>query len=168
MSPLELTLPTAPATQELGQALARSLPQLPDAGLVVYLEGDLGAGKSTLARSLLRACGVTGTIRSPTYTLIESYEAQGVRFVHGDLYRLRGAGEVEELGLRELLPQALTLLEWPERGGSAVPVADLRLQLTYSGEGRCARLVPCNATATDWVSKLRFDRRLQPYLSNLT
>ena len=108
---------------------------------MLYLQGDLGAGKTTCARSLLRALGVVGLVRSPTYTLVETYELAGLTCIHVDLYRLQGLTEVDELGLRDLVgPGCLLLVEWPDRGGAALPPADLTVALNYAGEGRQARV----------------------------
>src|SRR5580700_11242844 len=106
---MEIHLEGSVATESLGQALARSLPDAlrrgaaaGGAGAVLYLQGELGAGKTTCVRSLLRALGVTGLVRSPTYTLVETYILADLTCVHVDLYRLRAATEIEELGLRDM------------------------------------------------------------------
>ncbi len=136
----DFVLPGADDTAALGAKIACALRER--AGLVVYLEGPLGAGKTTLARGLLRALGVTGTIRSPTYTLLEPYELGASRsLIHLDLYRLKGPGELEPLGLRDYDPSACWwLIEWPERGTPKLPPADLRVVLAAEGAGRRARL----------------------------
>src|SRR3546814_2111865 len=95
---------------------------------------DLGAGKSTLARAWLRALGVEGPIRSPTYTLVERYPVPGGEALHLDLYRIGGAGELEFLGLDDA-DVALWLVEWPERGTGGLPAADLRVALSVEGAG---------------------------------
>jgi tRNA threonylcarbamoyladenosine biosynthesis protein TsaE len=106
-------------------------------GGVIYLEGDLGAGKTTFARALLGALGVGERIKSPTYSLIESYRAGDVDAHHLDLYRIADAGELEWLGLGDLwTPGALVLIEWPERGAGALPPADLIVHLRHAGERR--------------------------------
>lgn len=137
-----ITLPNESATLALGAALS---PQLPLTGCV-YLEGDLGAGKTTLVRGLLRAAGHEGAVRSPTYTLIEPYAlARGTVF-HLDLYRLADPEELEFIGLRELLGQGLLLVEWPAQGQGVLPAADWRIELSPSGAGRRASLtVPATA-----------------------
>lgn len=146
----ELQLPDAGATEALGAALARTRP----ATAVVYLRGDLGAGKSTLARALLRALGVTGTIRSPTYTLVERYPLdEGGEAWHLDLYRIADAGELEYLGL-DADETRLWLVEWAERGGGALPAADLVIELATLGEGRSAHLVPASGKGAQWLGKL--------------
>lgn len=146
-----LLLADAEATVALGARLAATRP--PRA--VVHLHGDLGAGKSTLARALLRALGVTGTIRSPTYTLIERYRLHEGEAAHLDLYRLGNAGELDFLGLDELQDAAaLWLVEWPERGGAALPAPDLAIQLVVDGRGRRAVLQPKSATGQAWLERL--------------
>jgi len=137
---VELALADAAATERLGARLARALDAAP---AVIALQGELGAGKSTLARALLRALGVAGTIRSPTYTLVEPYEAGGRRIFHLDLYRLADAEELEYLGVRDLgAASALLLIEWPERAAGALPAVDLWVRMTYQGRGRMAALSP--------------------------
>ncbi|MBS3896282.1 tRNA (adenosine(37)-N6)-threonylcarbamoyltransferase complex ATPase subunit type 1 TsaE [Silanimonas sp.] len=145
-----IDLPDAAATEALGRALAAARPVRAH----LALEGDLGAGKSTLARALLRALGVSGSIRSPTYSLIERYPlADGGEAAHLDLYRLADAGELDVLGLDELEASAsLWLVEWPERGGRQLPPADLAVALQVEGEGRRARLRALSPTGRDWLA----------------
>lgn len=139
MLALRRDLPDEAATEALGRALAGILPR-PVAG-VIALEGSLGAGKSTLARALLRALGVTGTIRSPTYTLVEPYDSPAGRVLHMDCYRLGDAEELDMLGLRDSPPEStLWLVEWPERAAGALPAIDLAIRLTLQGEGRSAEI----------------------------
>jgi tRNA threonylcarbamoyladenosine biosynthesis protein TsaE len=166
---LELKLATPAATELLGEALARSLPQAHAAGTVVHLRGDLGAGKTTCVRGLLRALGATGAVRSPTYTLLETYPLATLTCVHVDLYRVQQPNEVDELGLRDLLdPQHLLLIEWPDKGGAAVPAADLVLELEYADWGRLARVSAAEEVGQCWIRELGLDSRLVPYVSNLT
>lgn len=145
-----LELPDATATETLGRALAAARP----ARACLLLEGELGAGKSTLARALLRALGVRGNIRSPTYTLIERYSLpEGGEAAHLDLYRLADASELDFLGLDELeASAALWLVEWPERGGKQLPAADLAVALRVVGSGRQARLRALSPAGRDWLS----------------
>ncbi len=108
---------------------------------IVWLEGQLGAGKTTLARAILHGRGYNGRVKSPTYTLVEPYElADGVVY-HIDLYRLADAEELEWLGLRDLLESSsLLLVEWPERGAGVLPDADLCIRITPAGQGRMVSL----------------------------
>jgi len=145
----EMFLADADATAALGARLARALPRR----AVVYLHGDLGAGKSTLARALLRSLGVTGTIRSPTYTLVEQYPVpDGGTALHLDLYRIGDPGELEFLGLDGDI--RLWLVEWPERGQGALPPADLDIALAVEGQGRQCRLQPATAAGEAWLGAM--------------
>jgi len=122
---------------------------------VIFLHGELGAGKSTLARAMLRALGVTGPIKSPTYTLVERYPLDAGEAVHLDLYRIAGTGELEFLGLDELAMSArLWLVEWPERGETALPSADLTVHLAVEREGRQAELQANSQSGTDWLARV--------------
>ena len=138
MSPTTEWLADSAATEALGAALAKTLAP----GAVVFLQGDLGAGKTTLVRGLLRALGYQGAVRSPTYTLLESYPFNSGLVVHHlDLYRLADPEELEWIGLRELLTaQAIILIEWPQQGAGMLPAADLDIQLVIEGCGRRATL----------------------------
>ena len=152
---MHLFLPVTDATEALGQALARTRPAV----AVVHLRGDLGAGKSTLARALLRALGVAGAIRSPTYTLVERYPVEGGEAWHLDLYRIGDAGELEFLGLDEGAA-VLWLVEWPERGGAALPRADLQVDLSVEGNGRAARLVAASPQGQQWLERVATEGEL--------
>ena len=152
---MHLFLPDTDATEALGQAVARARP----GGAVVELRGDLGAGKSTLARALLRALGVAGAIRSPTYTLVERYPVEGGEAWHLDLYRIGDAGELEFLGLDEGAAE-LWLVEWPERGGAALPRADLQVDLSVEGNGRAARLVAASPQGQQWLERVATEGEL--------
>lgn len=136
--PAPIPLVDSAATDAFGARLADALAVVarPPA-LVIALSGDLGAGKSTLARALLRRLGVSGAIRSPTYTLVERYTTSVGDCLHLDLYRLADPAEVDYLGLDDAHAQAvLWLVEWPERGGDRLPAVDLALQLQVQGSGR--------------------------------
>lgn len=141
-----LALPDADATEALGRALGQARP----ARAVLHLAGDLGAGKSTLARALLRGLGVQGPIRSPTYTLVERYAVPGGEAWHLDLYRIADAGELEFLGL-DPAEATLWLVEWPERGGDGLPPPDLRVELEHAIEGRHAVLTALSPAGEGWL-----------------
>ena len=136
------------------EALARGLAGCAPARAVVFLEGDLGAGKSTLARAWLRALGVTGAIKSPTYTLVERYPLPSGEAVHLDLYRLAASAELDFLGLDELAAEAsLWLVEWPERGQGGLPPPDLGVRLAAAGAGRRASLQAGSEAGRDWLAR---------------
>lgn len=147
----EVDLPDEAATAALAQRLAPAL----RAGGVVYLHGELGAGKTSFARALLRALGVGERVKSPTYSLIESYRFDGRAAHHLDLYRIASPGELEYLGLDALAePGNLVLVEWPERGAGALPAPDWRLDLAHADHGRRARLSALSAAARRAVKHL--------------
>lgn len=146
----DFLLPDAAATEALGARLAQTLPER----AVIQLHGDLGAGKSTLARALLRALGVTGTIRSPTYTLVEQYALPaGGLALHLDLYRIGNPGELEFLGL-DPAEARLWLVEWPERGQGALPPVDLDIALAVDGDGRRCRLDARTWVGREWLAAI--------------
>ena len=142
-----LWLGDADATERLGAALAATRP----AHAVVHLRGDLGAGKSTLARALLRTLGVEGPIKSPTYTLVERYPlADGGEAWHLDLYRIGDVGELEFLGL-DGDEATLWLVEWPDRGRGGLPAPDLVIELAQERGGRRVRLHGTTAAGNRWA-----------------
>jgi len=166
---LDFMLRDAAATDALAAALARSFPGATHTGAVMYLRGELGAGKTTCVRGLLHALGVTGLVRSPTYTLVEPYRVGDMNFVHIDLYRLQTPLEVDELGLRDYCePGYLLLIEWPERGGLALPAADVDLGLRYADNGRSASASAQSPLGLAWLDNLGHDTSLRLYVSNLT
>jgi tRNA threonylcarbamoyladenosine biosynthesis protein TsaE len=118
--------------RSLGHALGKALMAADGAALVVAIQGELGAGKTTLVGGVLNAMDIAGPARSPTYTLIEPYECGLWQIYHLDLYRLSDPREVEGLGIRDLLAQhAVLLIEWPERGAGMLPAADLGISIRY-------------------------------------
>lgn len=157
METFQLELPDEAATE----LLARGFAQYARPPLVVLLSGDLGAGKTTWVRAVLRAWGWVGTVRSPTYTLLESYDATAVGPVHHlDLYRLRAPEELEELGLADLWPvPAIWFIEWPVQGTGYLPPADLLLNWVHRTSGRQVRLTAASvageAVLVQWVSALK-------------
>jgi tRNA threonylcarbamoyladenosine biosynthesis protein TsaE len=149
-----LSIDSAEQMQVLGRAIAAALDAIDDA-FIIALEGELGAGKTTLVGGILRSYGVTGPVRSPTYTLIEPYETSRRPIYHLDLYRLNDPDEVEPLGIRDLLAgTTLLLIEWPSRAAGAIPAADLWIDIAYppvGTEGRRVRLTPHSLNAANAV-----------------
>ena len=144
---MKLWLADEAATLEVGAALGRvledfspSLQQMlvtQSGGLHLHLHGGLGAGKTTLVRGLLRAMGVQGAVKSPTYTLVEPYQTTHWEVFHFDLYRLGNADEMEFFGVRDYFRQgALCIFEWPARGAGALPAPSLVLTLAVENDGR--------------------------------
>ncbi len=166
---MNLTLPDADATDNLGRALGEAFPGALGAPVVLHLNGELGTGKTSCARGLLHRLGVAGHVRSPTYTLLEVYTLPSLTCVHADLYRLRSQAEFVDLGLSEyLMPAHLILIEWSANGGPEVPPPDITLDLSYAASGRSASLGSGTAVGAAWLKDLAHDTRLVPYLSNLT
>jgi tRNA threonylcarbamoyladenosine biosynthesis protein TsaE len=152
---LALHLADAAATERLGAAIGLAAIEnaAAKAGLI-FLEGNLGAGKTTLTRGLLHALGHVGTVRSPTYTLVETYPLSDVpvaRVAHFDLYRLCSPEELEDMGFRDYLDDSLVLIEWPEKGAGALPVPDLNLRFAITHEARDVLL----SGRADWIAKIR-------------
>jgi tRNA threonylcarbamoyladenosine biosynthesis protein TsaE len=149
---LDLKLPDPAATEALGAALASGA----GAGRVIHLRGDLGAGKTTLVRGLLRALGHPGRVKSPTYTLVEPYELSSLHFYHFDFYRLKNQEEWEQAGFREYFSgEALCAVEWPERAHGLLAPPDLDIELRFEGERRRARLSAHSEAGEAWLSSLR-------------
>lgn len=149
---LRVHLPDAAATDAFGAGMAEVL----RGGMVIYLHGELGAGKTALTRALLSALGAGERIKSPTYSLVETYDlpAPG-RAWHLDLYRIADPGELEWLGLEALAePQALVVVEWPERGEGALPAADVDAWLRYGGAGRDLELQAYSPRARQWLEAI--------------
>ncbi len=156
MSETVLFLTDSAATEMLGSLLARcSRP-----GVLLFLYGDLGAGKTTLVRGFLREMGHGGAVKSPTYTLVEPYDLQGRRFYHFDLYRLGSPEELEYLGIRDYFDgAAVSLVEWPQRGEGMLPAADLEIHLGYRDEGRSAQLVPLTSLGDSLLDCLSLQQK---------
>ena len=132
---------------------ARSLAPAVAEGGTIYLAGDLGAGKTTFTRALLGALGVGVRVKSPTYSLIESYVAEGLAIHHLDLYRIAAADEVEWLGLRDLaVGRHLWLIEWPERAAAALPAPDMVVNLAHSEHGLDIRVNAVSPLARQWLA----------------
>jgi tRNA threonylcarbamoyladenosine biosynthesis protein TsaE len=164
---VEFALPDDGATAQLGSALAHAIGRrtaaIVDAGLVVALAGDLGAGKTSIVRAVLRALGVTGAVRSPTFTLVEPYVVSSLNFYHFDFYRLANAGEFSSAGFREMFgPGAVCLIEWPDRAAGHLPPADLRIALTVADPGRHARLTAATELGAACLQDIAREMASQP------
>lgn len=121
-----------------GAALSRDLVN----GTIIYLHGDLGAGKTTLVRGVLRGLGYTGKVKSPTYTLVEPYDLPQGIFYHFDLYRLQDALELAFMGIEEyFMENTIAFIEWPQNGHDLLPAADLECYIDFVNQGRSIRLV---------------------------
>lgn len=139
------------ATVMLGSQLAGVLTP----GMLVFLEGDLGAGKTTLCRGLIQGLGHAGAVKSPTYTLVEPYEETRPPVYHFDLYRLADPDELDGIGLRDYLDsEHLCLVEWPERGAGVLPPADLIITISVRGMGREVCLTPVSRRAEQALARL--------------
>lgn len=150
-SSLILRLPDESATQWLGQALGQSV----SAGLTVLLSGDLGAGKTSLVRALLQGLGHQGAVKSPTYSLLESYVLDAGIFHHFDLYRFESPEEFLEAGLDECFGQdAVCLVEWPDKAGMYLPPADLTVALSHLNAGREACIGACSKRGAQCLDHL--------------
>lgn len=138
---MNLFLPDEPATLAFGTKLAKACPS----NCTIFLEGDLGAGKTTLVRGFLRELGYTDKVKSPTYTLVEVYELTQQTVFHFDFYRLNDPEELEQIGIRDYFAQAaIRLIEWAERGKNVLPVADLTCYIRVSGSGREIKITSNN------------------------
>lgn len=160
MNPQALTLSlsdedaTTALAERLAPLLSGQVPGVPVGGRI-HLHGDLGAGKTHFVRALLRACGVTGRIKSPSYALLESYKVSSLYFYHLDFYRFSDPREWVDAGFRDILQDnAVVLIEWPEKAGDLLPEPDLDLHLDYCGDGRLATLDARSAKGTLWITTL--------------
>ncbi|MFV9474988.1 tRNA (adenosine(37)-N6)-threonylcarbamoyltransferase complex ATPase subunit type 1 TsaE [Advenella sp. RU8] len=159
-------LPNENATDRLAQQLAALIsagisnscdPKHPTKkGGRIHLKGDLGAGKTSFARAFLRAIGVTGRIKSPTYTLLESYKVSSLYLYHFDFYRFSDSNEWQDAGFREnLLEDAIVLIEWAEKAGTSLPPPDLELSLNYAASGRDAKIQAFTEKGQSWIKQLQ-------------
>jgi tRNA threonylcarbamoyladenosine biosynthesis protein TsaE len=150
--PRDLNLPDAAASEALGAALAPGVAP----GRVLHLRGDLGAGKTTVVRGVLRALGHEGKVKSPTYTLVEPYALSRLHLYHFDFFRLKDGAAWKDSEFREYFgPHAACLVEWPERVGAALGAPDLELSLEFASFGRRATLSSHTPAGEAWLSSLR-------------
>jgi tRNA threonylcarbamoyladenosine biosynthesis protein TsaE len=147
----EVRLDNSEATQRLGERLAAGAKP----GRVLFISGDLGAGKTTLVRGLLRALGHTGRAKSPTYALVEPYALSSLDLYHFDFYRFKHRSEWLNSGFREHFnPHSLCVVEWPEKAGDLLAPPDLHIKLEFDGEARRARLEAHSPAGQEWLSSL--------------
>ncbi|GIU48771.1 tRNA (adenosine(37)-N6)-threonylcarbamoyltransferase complex ATPase subunit type 1 TsaE [Shewanella sp. KT0246] len=152
MTSITKNLQDEQATIELGVTLSLWV----SAPLVIYLTGDLGAGKTTLSRGLIQGLGHAGNVKSPTYTLVEPYELKNMDVFHFDLYRLLDPEELEYMGIRDYFTdKSISIIEWPDRGHGLLPDADLAIHLRYQGEQRQVELSGLTPSGQLIVDKLK-------------
>lgn len=152
---LVLTLADVDATEQLGALLAHAMTD----GSVIFLKGELGAGKTSLVRGLLRQLGHTGPVKSPTYTLLEEYSVDGREIVHFDLYRLADPEELDLIGIRDYFNESsCCLIEWPERGEGYLPREDLCITLRHRDNGRLVTVTAGSARGQDIIQAIQTAR----------
>ncbi len=143
------------ATESLGAEFARAFRSAPDRAVILFLRGPLGSGKTTLVRGLLRALGITGSVRSPTFSLLEHYPVGDLNLLHIDLYRLNSPRDLAGLGLADFdHPGDLWLIEWPEQAETELPPADLELRLAITAEGHEIAARAGSPLGEDWLARL--------------
>ena len=148
----DLKLPDAAATARLGAALTAAVAP----GRVLHLSGELGSGKTTLVRGLLRALGVQGAVKSPTFAWVEPYRLSRLDLYHFDFYRFDKKTEWLSSGLRDYFrADAVCIVEWPERAGDLLPPPDMAVELIYEANARLARIGAPSAEGEAWLSSLR-------------
>jgi len=146
------------ADEDAMVALGTRIAQVTQGHGIVFLDGDLGAGKTTLSRGIIRGLGHVGSVKSPTFTLVEPYEIGEIRAFHFDLYRLVDPEELEYLGIRDYLEDdALCLIEWPQKGAGFLPKPDLTITISPHDSGRSLSLLPQSSRGETWCAALALE-----------
>lgn len=146
------------ADEDAMVALGTRIAQVTQGHGIVFLDGDLGAGKTTLSRGIIRGLGHVGSVKSPTFTLVEPYEIGEIRAFHFDLYRLVDPEELEYLGIRDYLEDdALCLIEWPQNGAGFLPKPDLTITISPHDSGRSLSLLPQGPRGETWCAALALE-----------
>lgn len=146
------------ADEEAMVAFGKRIAEVTKGAGLIFLEGDLGAGKTTLSRGVIRGLGHAGAVKSPTFTLVEPYEIGNVRAFHFDLYRLVDPEELEYMGIRDYFDEdALCLIEWPDKGTGFLPKPDLTITISPHNSGRQLKLLPQGARGESWCVALALE-----------
>jgi tRNA threonylcarbamoyladenosine biosynthesis protein TsaE len=154
---IQIHLANEAATLHLGSQIAQSCPQQQ---FTIHLEGELGAGKTTLCRGLLQELGHKGNVKSPTYTLVEQYDLANRSVFHFDLYRLADPEELDYIGLDDYMnSHSLCLIEWPQQGGNYLPSPDIIIKLQYDNECRQASILACSDAGATLCTALDLDEQ---------
>jgi tRNA threonylcarbamoyladenosine biosynthesis protein TsaE len=152
---MQILLEDEQKMQVFGEKIAQVIGQI-NAPLLILLNGDLGAGKTTLSRGILYGLGHRGSVKSPTYTLVEPYDLEIGKVFHFDLYRLVDPEELYDIGFNDYLTESqLCMIEWPDKGGSLLPKADISLQINSNGTGRQVILTAQTSLGSQCVNELR-------------
>jgi len=152
---MQILLEDEQKMQVFGEKIAQVIGQI-NAPLLILLNGDLGAGKTTLSRGILNGLGHRGSVKSPTYTLVEPYDLEIGKVFHFDLYRLVDPEELYDIGFNDYLTESqLCMIEWPDKGGSLLPKADISLQINSNGSGRQVILTAQTSLGSQCVNELR-------------
>jgi tRNA threonylcarbamoyladenosine biosynthesis protein TsaE len=166
---LRVSLADTAATEQLAQQLGRVLmsTQKSALGACIHLQGELGAGKTTFCRAVLRECGIKGRIKSPSYALLESYKVSNLYFYHLDFYRFSDPHEWLDAGFREIFrTDAIVLIEWPEKAAGRLPPPDLQISFAYANQGRDATLTAYTTQGQTWLNAM-FHSPTAPTLPSL-